>query len=140
MPAVQCELTKAEPGASGLGMNSGRELDALVAEKVMGLSYDRPQAEKYGMYYTDTLSQVEVKCYSTDIAAAWEVVETMQARGITLSLEKRNYPSGPNSTWDAVFTGIMGKIRDQGEFSHFRSEAPSAPEAICLAALKSVSL
>jgi len=48
-------------------MQAGRELDALVAEKVMGLTYDRSQAETYGQYYTNVLNQTEVKNYSTDI-------------------------------------------------------------------------
>jgi hypothetical protein len=39
---------------------AGRELDALVAEKVMGWNFQR-------------------SAFSTDIASAWEVVEKLQA-------------------------------------------------------------
>lgn len=55
-------------------MLAGRELDALVAEKVMGLRVKyRTPGFPYFEDYIDTAH--DVPRYSTDIAAAWAVVE-----------------------------------------------------------------
>ena len=62
-------------------MKAGRELDALVAEKVFGQKLFRgavvygnwsPQDDGYDGYVCD------VPRYSTDIAAAWKVVEQLE--------------------------------------------------------------
>lgn len=74
-------------------MNPGRYLDALVAEKVMGLKLKNPQPESKwwkGRFYLEMDSKgADVKVdslgywhelvpeYSTDIAAAWKVVEKL---------------------------------------------------------------
>ena len=55
-----------------LAMKAGRELDALVAEKVMGVKNMEQWLINHRM---DETGQ-----YSTDIAAAWEVVEKMRQR------------------------------------------------------------
>jgi len=60
-----------------LNMLAGREMDALVAEKVMKWKY-RPRfpgdtTGYYGEYITE-----ELPSFSTDIAAAWEVVKYIQ--------------------------------------------------------------
>lgn len=51
-----------------------RELDARIAERVMGWRHD-----EYGGYDTPTGYRLpdEIPPYSTDIRAAWEVVERM---------------------------------------------------------------
>lgn len=84
-------------------MEAGRELDALIAERVMGLtvvrllepvSIDRREAPD-GLYAADADLATEIEQhlgaggygyaalphYSTDIAAAWQVVEKMRADG-----------------------------------------------------------
>lgn len=48
-------------------MKPGRALDNLVAEKVMGF---------------DILTVDYVRGYSTDIAAAWEVVTALESSGL----------------------------------------------------------
>lgn len=72
---------------------SHQELDALVAEKVMG-----------GMHRLVPPGQIVefeqvVPHYSTDIAAAWEVIEIIRQRGIevivgSLDSDKRYNPYG----------------------------------------------
>jgi hypothetical protein len=70
-------------------MKPGRELDALIAEKVMGWS--RNLDDKYGerpwkrpdgtQVVTDFLSapcDMKMPKYSTDIAAAWQVAEKLK--------------------------------------------------------------
>lgn len=115
-------------------MKPGRELDALVAEKVMGLKINwdettpcplcgdvgrfcgaRMWCSHDGWYYS------QYKDYSTDIAAAWEVVEKLRGDGWIFNL---------SDSWAAQFH-MPGNIL-------VVSSAKSAPHAICLAALKAV--
>jgi len=94
-------VTKTEP----IVVESHRALDALVATEVMGLDIpllaDSPVPP--------------ARRYSTDIAAAWEVVE---------ELDLSMYPLACTVGWRFEFD------RNEG------AEAETAPLAICLAALK----
>jgi len=108
----------------------GRELDALVAEKVFGCKTawamnrenvfcgcaGRPHGAPVVSY-----GAAPVKNYSTDIAAAWEVVGRF---GDEFILER--WPEFRN-TWRTSFQ------RDREWAS-----AATAPHAICLAALRAV--
>ena len=107
-------------------MKAGRELDALIAEKVMG------KPVKWGKTPT-TKYPIAVAHYSTQIADAWLVVEKM---------EEHN---------DIVLFDIVRKTHVYNElywFARFRTvlverpnsitKADTAPLAICLAALKAV--
>lgn len=60
-------------------MIAGRELDALVAEKVMGL--DLLEEDNY-----ENWIPVEPEPYSTDIAAAWELVNHFTKMGWDISV------------------------------------------------------
>lgn len=84
---------------------AGRELDALVAEKVMGIG-----KLEFDAYYGPQHR------YSTDIAAAWEVVEKL-AKPLKV-----------------VWTGKVWVCEVFGE--PCSQEAGTAPLAICRAALK----
>ena len=124
-------------------MLSDRELDALVAEKVMGC---KPMLGAGGAYHRCGCSDVEspeghdavvrqgaigifgaairLPYYSTDIAAAWLVVEKMRERGITFRC------------------GSYVKDECFAEFGGQHLSAPAKggdfPKAICLAALKAL--
>ena len=87
-------MTKAEP----VVVKSLEALDALVDKHVFGWEFTEPTA-----------------FYSTDIAAAWEVVE---------ELDLSMYPLACTVGWRFEFD------RNEG------AEAETAPLAICLAALK----
>ena len=141
-------------------LKAGRELDALVAEKVMGCRVswwslrlvDRPPTDiewRHGLFTSEaSLERMEegevlvadangdmpmhqmlgrsewegIPRYSTDIAAAWEVVEKMRARGLIVDL--------------TLGAGAYCRI---GGFRPFAEErGATAPLAICLAALKAV--
>lgn len=117
-------------------MEAGRELDALVAEKVMGLKNIR---EEEGLFGTMTLyGEQEIPGefgrltakglprYSTDIAAAWGVVEKI--RSTKLGCFFLNWDR-ISDMWAAGFDGNVGKYEIQQEI---------APHAICLAALKAI--
>ena len=133
-------------------MKPGRELDALVAEKVMGYVIGNdPHFEGAGPKIvsgphwitedgTEPTWQREnewpITClfYSTDIAAAWEVVEKLcnwDADDNMLTLKGQagdpKNADDPGHWWKAEISGTSGK---------FMGEADTVPEAICLAALK----
>ena len=66
-----------------LNMEAGRKMDALIAEKVMGLPPEWTHFEPHGKEFDTSIGRVaisEVAHYSTDIAAAWEVMEKMSKR------------------------------------------------------------
>ena len=141
-------------------MNAGRELDALVAEKVMGLKpgvdfgawpeheWKRDEdgtVDVFGFDADTHNGPVCVRCgygychhcqkepsapcekrprrYSTDIAAAWGVVERLAALGNHVAVE--SWRDSSDARWQVV-------VYDKHAY------APTAPLAICLAALKAV--
>lgn len=127
-------------------MKAGRELDALVAEKVMGCDVAKILHYGYQGHYryrcdcpganspdlrrhADEGFDGDVKPYSTDIAAAMEIVPEMNRRGLTLVLGIT--ASGAN----AKFTGLIS-----GQWDAPEPTAATAPLAICLAALKALGV
>lgn len=115
-------------------MTPGLELDALVAEKVMGWGRPRPEwvastpdspwvNPKDGLGYRPS----EIALYSTDIAAAWEVVEKWKD-GVQI------FKAGDH------YTCALTVKRVPNHFQVISESAPTAPHAICLAALKAVGV
>lgn len=112
-----------------------RELDALVAEKVMGiwpwLLHD--EYEPKAMTCPETGIQTSpVRAfdrYSTDISAAWQVVERMQVDGSWYSI------SGPADGFPRYHAEILNGWKSLAE-----AEAETAPRAICLAALRALGV
>jgi len=114
---------------------AGRELDALVAEKVMGwcvgsdgeeVFYDDKRGWVCKPHCKPIISQGIVAYYSTSISAAWEVVEKLAVSGkCSFAIERfRNKPY----SWQVEFGLGVG----------WTVYADTAPLAICLAALKAV--
>lgn len=113
-------------------MRAGRDLDALVAEKVMGTDVG-------DIFYDATHQEImpSVPSYSTDMAAAWQVVEHLLAKGRPLALQApgsydMNEEYHQFTRWMAGFSGGVGFTEEV--------EADTAPLAICLAALKAVGV
>lgn len=129
-----------------MSQQPGRELDAEVAAKVMGWTSvwsnlrDLPPKKVGGKFFarvllTDDPEELEwvgvapsgqrseeIPPYSTNLAAAWLVVEAMQKYDCDFSLEKAG------AAWYADF--------------RINTDVPagtSAPHAICLAALQSLA-
>lgn len=98
-------------------MEAGRDLDRLIAEKVMGVEMGTLRPNQFSMSATS-----EPKPYSTDIAAAWEVLEKLSKNEV-FTITNMNYAGD-------VFCSI-----GDGE-----AQAPTAPHAICLAALAAVGV
>ena len=119
-----------------------RELDALVAEKVMGWQDARaffpwPESgvmlDNYAMMppYGGAIRDIaHVPCYSTDIAAAWEVVEKLDGGGERKTFWWTITSPGDDTMYSARIV--------EGSVEIAYAIAPAAPEAICLAALKVV--
>ena len=104
-----------------------RELDALVAEKVMDYRKDRA-GNLLPPNFLGTPWQALVNSgappFSTDIAAAWQVIERWDEQGWDWEIT-----TGKNNIHVWVLTD------NERVFAH-RGIAPEAPLAICLAALK----
>ena len=110
-----------------LALPVGRELDALVALRVYGLE----EITVVGKHYFIDPLDTPLPLYSTDISAAWEVVEKVQ--------ERYNFFLAYNhKTKDfQVFIDVPNEDED-ATIIHYEYDAPTAPEAICKAALLAV--
>lgn len=91
-----------------LAMRPGRDLDLLVCERVF-----------------DNKTFGSVKPYSTDISAAWPVVEEMLSLGFSFSLQKQII-TGREPAWECCFF--------EGPPASPIRGIKTAPEAICKAA------
>lgn len=107
---------------------AGHELDTLVAERVMGWTRIR-QRDNGSWQMTAPTGQESayVPTFSTDIAAAWQVVEHFVAKGWGMTILSPSH-------WAEV--GWTAWI--DGEFTHEKAEADTSPLAICRAALAAV--
>lgn len=118
---------------------SEREIDALVAEKVMGLGI----VEEHSKY--ELCHEVDGKScggivphYSTDIAAAWAVVEKIQGMFIKTF-------DGNKNDWDCFEVDVRAWKSSDGwgwscRINGWTACADTAPMAICLAALSAVGV
>lgn len=115
-------------------MKPGRELDALIAEKVMGwtrLEHSAPDAlVPAGADPSQRINLTFVPRYSTDISSAWEVVEKLGAEGFSLHLKAHRHENPPKGEEHEAFFW--------SNLVHREAFASTTPHAICLAALKTV--
>lgn len=132
-------LTQTE---SAQEVEAGRELDAQIAEKVLGLEVVRVELDPAANY----IAHAEpgnpaagwwfVADYSTEIYAAWEVVEKMKADDFWPSMTwKSGVIEGDwsRAVWFVRFRCVRGGTRGD----HWAADE-SLPLAICKAALKVV--
>lgn len=110
-------------------LTAGRELDALIAEKVMGWKLDYEFADYVGAPTVPSLRDQYDEWgmlpeLSTDISAAWQVVEKM------------------SKAWDFAVNRIDGlnsvSFKPDTGGKWITEYGLTASEAICLAALKAV--
>lgn len=137
-------------------MKPGRELDALVAEKVMGVEVARGVQCSYECGFKNddmgiAASRLEalgwvthypIPYYSTDIAAAWEVVEHIGV-GWSLTLARYSSISSAGHGWLACFAKSIHPADSTKSYypdvvAH--GLADTAPHALCLAALRVVGV
>lgn len=116
-------------------MEAGRELDALIAEKVFGFTIiTKSNGERYPVNPLTTKDDPpdewgHVKQYSTDIAAAWEIVSKFKALAVKVG-EKHPYCNEP---WISFTQNI-----EDGDYDFNTAFFNVSPHAICLAALKAI--
>lgn len=106
-------------------LKPGRELDLLVAEKVMGLELKITPESKTAYYFLPNGMKSLVPPYSTDHNAAFEVVKKMKAQHFDIDL----FTEFGNQWRCKMF---IYRLKD----SISEELADTAPHAICLAALK----
>jgi hypothetical protein len=113
-----------------------RELDALVAEKVMGWrrfdtfldqAHTRPVTK---WVRPDRQHPSDCPKFGADIAAAWQAVEQMKVAGYEFTIEYFQQAQ----TWWAYFYRLPNPTDQAGH------EAGTAPHAIRLAALKTLGV
>lgn len=107
-------------------LEAGPALDALVAEKVMGLeltNYNPIGIRKGGWV-------LPIPNYSNDIAAAWEVVQKLDLLCGAVML-RRNLDSTVTN-----YVGTWEVLEIEHELQHVVAVGTTAPLAICRAALK----
>lgn len=119
-----------------------RNLDAVVAEKVMGwfvTNYWAAGVPRQGLAAPKgTILDIDqYPAYSSDIAAAWQVVEKMVDLGWHPKITGRF--SGPTDPWWAGFTA-QNCTGWNGRPDYAASDPDSLPTAICLAALRTVGV
>lgn len=143
-------------------MVAGRELDALVAEKVFGQPREcrligvgtaddptrlepingvwrcRTENEDYWERWSPdgadrVVNDLGVAAYSTDIAAAWEVVEKLKADGWDIHIDSIGFNNDIEGEWRTFFS-LDNKGGDQVAWVF--EDGDTAPHAIALAALK----
>ncbi len=116
---------------------TGQKLDAAVAEEVMGwvpvwhpdiqlLTWRRPGSGS-------VIADRNVPAYSSNIAAAWQIVEKLHADGISIHLFwAADFPQWPGESCWQVSAGRSNDTFQQPVI------LMSVCEAICLAALRAV--
>lgn len=119
-------------------MEAGKELDALIHTRVMGLPLRCTRCEGQGAvpgsngdcFICRGTGEMAVHDYSTDIAAAWKVVEKL--RELKLQFELR---VSPGTLWVVWVTRLsLVPFQDDEHLSEVKAE--TVPHAICLAALE----
>lgn len=112
-------------------LDAGRELDALVAERVMGWTRLPITPEWTHERWRNPADQnvwLTTPHYSESIAAAWQVVERLQQEGFDVAVTV----GGDWPKWNHLWFCRIGGIAEVEE------AAPSVSLAICRAALAAV--
>ncbi len=128
-------------------LEAGRELDALVAEKVMGYTpvkvteypaYDDNRnwvdIGDYVIYPEGVAFCTRVKDYSTDISAAWQVMEKIESLDNVQGVGLR----GGEYYWKQYSLRWNFWVNNNGMYPEVDVYGETAPLAICRAALMAV--
>lgn len=140
-------------------MEAGRELDRFIAERVMGWRWFqwpglRPgfpvmqPPEQWGIHTEEAVAKYAViDCddsppdrlphYSTDISAAWEVVEKLTARGFQVTIERNHAQSSCRVLSHPSVPCPVDAPWPEHSFQY--ADTQSAPLVICRAALEAIS-
>jgi hypothetical protein len=117
-------------------VKQGRELDAWIAERVLGHSI---VGQRKGAIKERTRAgQVRpLRAYSTDIGAAWEVVRKMGITLIPIENEQWFGLVGPARGWKSP-AELLNYLQTSDFVAAGAAIGETAPMTICLAALRAV--
>lgn len=112
-------------------MKPGKDLDMLIAEKIMGWVLEPKYVHRWTSPVGTRSDDSDIPNYSTDIAAAFEVVEVLAKEGAVLN-------------YSTMKDGVRGHFVEIGylrnPFDSFHAfvevSGESAPHAYCLGALQ----
>ena len=99
-----------------LGMKPGEELNAKVAEKVIGQTVIKDETIGYMIRFVDDRGSVwgAVKPYSEDMSAAEAVIEKMLALGFEDAVHWADFGDGkysePEAICKAALIAVMGSV------------------------------
>ena len=119
-----------------LSMSAGRELDELIAEKVMGYVFVSDKGLPQGKIFRNEFNlAIYAIDYSSNILSTWEVVEKFESlsihKGVLLNgIGKQLQGKG---VWDKGYKCEI--VVDMPNFKTVCAIGTTAPEAICRAAL-----
>lgn len=126
-----------------MDMQAGAEMDALISSKIFEVmafratgNWEHENESDYldegeAYYFGEYQETIRLPKYSTDIAAAWEIVEKLKAAGKWLSISTSFI--GTDEKWCCEYS--ENNIQSEVDFVL----AETAPLAICRAALLPVS-
>lgn len=117
-------------------LKPGRELDALIAEKVMGLKLE--SCKPFSVSSIGGPGGHWAPYYSTDIAAAWEVFGRLEGAIISKWYGKWCCSNACTEMWGCYFDEPEETLNQLLNYRDYFTQADTAPHAICLAALKAV--
>ena len=127
---------------------AGREMDALIAEKVMGLRVEWRSGvpmwvgkDLPGSPYvlSEGLYGHTIHNYSTDIRDAWKVLEKFNDLGLVVVVGSKRLVETRELLWYALIG--MAKPIDEFDMNANilgEAEAPTAPLAVCRTALLAI--
>ena len=107
-----------------------REIDVLIATKVMGW-----KPTEHPDKFTFDGGEYHIQDWSTDIKAAWEIVEKLSKNTVSFMLEQDFVDQ--NDLWFARFVVCVDEDQNTNECE---AEAQCPAMAICLAALETVGV
>ncbi|HBC94360.1 MAG TPA: hypothetical protein DCZ10_16040 [Pelotomaculum sp.] len=129
-------------------MQAGRELNLLIAEKIFGWHWE--EVDDISKCYVPSDKKMlcppgknwdslgwHVPLYSTDITAAFEVVEKLKQQEIWLTMEYARQPESKGMVWTAHFRGRIRKNKNRFYAVYGIDDNPAT--AICRAAYKAVT-
>lgn len=129
-------------------MKAGRELDALIAEKVMGWKNEvafadaKSLEDHMGSYKSHVRAEDFpvsdlLPHYSTDIAAAWDVVQKLDVQDVTFQLNRHTQEEAYDQNGETPEDCYMPRweCRFNTKKTPSYGEGGTAAESICIAAL-----
>jgi hypothetical protein len=146
--AKAASATPNQPQAPELSRDASRELDALIAEQVMGWrcigegQYGRLIGKTAQGAFGEYGALRDVPHYSTDIAAAWLVVREMERRKFSCAIGVNAYAGGHQNgvKFFKAIHGLGWPIFDGEPHPGHYAVEDSIPLAICKAALGTMGM